>query len=188
MPNPEPNRIPQNIAPNAAGAREQATSLAACNKIINNIARSAVKLNETIANACLMAAEHAKSFGDTTPCAALVDALPMSHRRSLLINWFDAFTPVGIAKDGKTGKMKGHLKGKTEERDKMWNLAAGKATPFYAMPDVEREPDVPTFETLHNNVLAFVKRIEKKAEQIENLEDRAKAEAEVQKLKAAVAA
>lgn len=187
MPEQNNDRIPQNIAANPAREREQANSLATCNKMIKGIARSAVKLNETIHATALLTAAHAKNFGDTTPCAALVDALPMSHRRSLLINWFDAFTPVGIAKDGKTQKMKGHLKGKSEERDKMWNLDAGKATPFYAMPDVEREPDVPTFESIHNNVVAFIKRIDKKVESIEDQDERRKAEAEVAKLKQAVA-
>lgn len=186
----QPERQPQHVPPQGdnKAAREQANSLAACNKIIKGIARSATKLNETIHNAALMTAQHARNFGDTTPCAALVDALPMSHRRSLLINWFDAFTPVGIAKDGKTQKMKGHLKGKTEERDAMWKLDAGKATPFYAMPDVEREPDVPTFESVHNNVIAFIKRIEKKAADIPNEEERRRAEEEIGKLKGAVAA
>lgn len=168
--------------------RAKQTSLAAINKLITGIARSAVKLNDSIHNCALMAAEHAKNYGDTDQCARLADALPMSHRRSLLINWFDAFTPIGIQKDGKTGKMKGHLKGKAEEREKMWNLPAGKATPFFAMPDVPREPDVPTFQSLHNNIVAFVKRIEKKASEIPNEGDRVKAEAEVEKLKAAVAA
>lgn len=165
--------------------RAKQTSLSACNKIITNIARSATKLNETIHNAALLVAEHARNYGDTTPCASLVDAMPMSHRRSLLINWFDAFTPVGVAKDGKTGKMKAHLKGRADEREAMWKLAAGKATPFYAMPDVEREPDVPTYDTVHDNIVAFVKRIENKAKEIPNEDDQRRALAEVDRLKAA---
>ncbi len=56
------------------------------------------------------------------------------------------------------------------------------------MPDVAREPDVPTFESIHSNVVAFVKRMETKAEKIENADDRAKADAEIGKLKAAVGA
>lgn len=143
-----------------ADDRQKATSLATINKAIGSIARSAVKLNETIHNTAQMCAEHAKTYGDTDQCARLVDAMPMSHRRSLLIQWFDAFTPIGIGKDNKTGKMKGHLKGKAEERDAMWNLAPAKATPFYAMPDVEREPEVPTYDDIHTNVVSFVKRLE----------------------------
>ena len=171
-----------------ADDRAKQTSLSAINKVITNIARSAVKLNETIAAAALMCAEHAQAYGDTEQCVRLVDAMPLSHRRSLLINWFDAFTPVGIGKDGKTGRMKGHLKGKADERDKMWNLDAGKATPFYAMPDVEREPDVPTYDTIHSNVVAFIKRIETKAGNIPNEDEKQRALGEVAALRKAVAA
>jgi len=187
-------------------ARAEATSAAACDKIIRNIARSAHKLNETIHNAALMVSEHARTFGDTSRAAALVDAMPMSHRRGLLVKWFDAFTAIGIGKDGKTGKMKGHLRGKTEERDAMWKLDAGKATPFYSDAFTgganAAEPDIPTYESIHNNVVNFVKRLEtaingtpdkKKGEPgykpaMPEGEDRQKATAELEAIKKAVAA
>lgn len=163
-------------------------SLKSINKAIKAITGSAVKLNNLIHETALACAAHAKTYGDTDQCARLVDAMPMSHRRSLLINWFDSFTPVGIQKNAKTGQMKAHLKGKTEERDKMWNIDAGKATPFYAMPDVEREPDVPTYESVHNNIVAFVKRMEKKADEIANDDQKQAALEEIAALKQAVGA
>lgn len=162
----------------------QATSLASINKLIVNIARSAVKLNETIHAASLQCMDHAKTYGDTTPAARLVDALPMSHRRSLVINWFAAFSPVSIGKD-KTGKMKAHLSGK--EEDRVWNTEAAKATPFYAMPEAQNEPDVPTYESVHSNVVQFIKRMETKAAKIADEADKAKALAEIVNIKAAVA-
>lgn len=166
---------------------QEQKSLATISKFVTNIARSAVKLNETIHETALLCMKHAQDYGDANNTAArLVDALPLSHRRSLLIAWFANFSPIGIGKDGKTGKMKGHLTGKAEDR--VWNIEAAKATPFYAMPDAEREPDVPTFESIHSNVVAFLKRIEKKADAIPNVEEKAKAFGEIEKLKAAVAA
>ena len=53
--------------------------------------------------------------------------------------------------------------------------------------DRQREPDVPTSAKIHYNIINFVKRQKSLAEKIENAEDRAKADAEVQKLAAAVA-
>lgn len=179
MPRPNPA-----LAPDAE--RQKQTSLTAINKLISGIARSAVKLNDTIHNTALMCFQHAKDYGDTSPAARLVDALPMSHRRSLVINWFDQFSPIKIGKDGKTGKMKAHLKGTAEERDKLWMLPEAKATPFFAMPDAEREPDVPTYAGLHNNVISFLDRSNKRAELIENEDDKAKAKAEVKVLADAV--
>ena len=168
--------------------RAKETSLALINKGITGIARSAVKLNDTIHNVGVLMMEHVRNFGDTTAVGRLVDAMPKTHRRNLLIDWFDAFSPIGIAKDAKSDKMKGFLRGKTDERDALWNIEGAKATPFFALPQAEREPEVPTFETLHSNVVAFIKRIEKRAEMIVDPADRAKAEAEVGKLKASVAA
>lgn len=167
-------------------ARGEANSLAAINKMIGVIARSANKLNEQIHNCGLMCMEHTKEYGDALPGARLVDAMPMSHRRSLLIQWFAEYSPITIAKDGKTQKMKGHLRGSKEEREELWNIQGAKATPFYALQGVEREPDVPTYESVHDNVVAFIKRIEKKAEAIEDVEGKAKALDEIAKFKAAV--
>ncbi len=177
-----------NVAPAAGKAndaeRAAATSNAALNKMINGIKTSAVKLNEEIHAAALFAMQHALDFGDATGSARLVDALPVSHRRSLLINWFKTFSPITIGKDGKTELMKAHLAGKAEER--VWQMAEAKATPFYAMPEAKREPDVPTYESWHNNVLAFTKRSKALAEKIENPDEKARALAEITVIERAI--
>lgn len=161
--------------------------LASIRKMVGSIARSAAKLNETIHTCAVLCMQHARDYGDCQNTAAkLIDALPNSHRRSLVINWFAAFSPVSIAKDGKTGQMKAHLSGKQEDR--VWNVDAARATPFYAMPEAAVEPDVPTFASIHENVVAFIKRMEGKADKIANDDDKAKALAELAKVKAAVAA
>jgi hypothetical protein len=144
-------------------------------KMITGIARSAVKLNESIHNTAVLCAEHAQKFGDCTLAAKLVDAVPLSHRRNLLVQWFDAFTAIGLGKDAKSQGMKAHLKGKAEERDAMWQIEAGKATPFYAMKGVEREPEMPTFEAWSSNVLAFFKRSRNMADKIESEAEKTRA-------------
>lgn len=164
--------------------RAQATSLTNINKMIGNIARSANKLNETIHNCAVMCFEHAHNYGDCDPAARLVDAMPKSHRRSLLINWFETYSPVRIAKSAKTDAMKGHLSGKAdankgEDGFRDWDIEGAKATPFYAMPEAQREPDVPTYESIHENIVAFVKRMKTKAEKIEDDKQKNHALAEV---------
>jgi hypothetical protein len=133
-------------------------------KNIKAVAGSAVKLNDLIHNTAMQAAEHAKEYGDTNFCASLVDAMPMSHRRSLLISWFEAFSPIRVAKNNKSGLMKAHLAGKAEERDEMWQLDLGRETPFYSDAftggATAQEPDVPTLESITNNVVSFTKRLE----------------------------
>lgn len=173
--------------------RAKATSLTNINKLIGNIARSAVKLNESIHNCAIMCFEHAENYGDCDPAARLVDAMPKSHRRSLLIGWFTTYSPIRIARSAKTDAMKGHLAGKAdakkgEEGYRDWDINGAKATPFFAMPEAQREPDVPTYESLHENIVSFVKRMKTKSEKIEDEADKKKAEAEIEKLEAAVAA
>ena len=159
--------------------RQKQTSLAAINKMITSIARSAQKLNESIHNAGLMVMQHAKDFGDTSPAARLVDALPMSHRRSLLINWFGQFSPIVVGKDAKTEKMKAHLKGTADERNKLWMLDEAKATPFWALPEAQREPDVPSYNGIHNNIVSMIDRNLTKADSIPDENEKQKAKAEL---------
>lgn len=172
-------------------ARMQQTSLAAINKLITGISKAAVKLNESIHNAATMCMKHAYDFGDCSPAARLIDALPKSHRRSLVIGWFSTFSPITIGKDSKTDKMKAHLAGKADANKgeagyRDWQLEAAKQTPFYAMPEAEREPEVPSYDNIHKNVVDFLGRMFKRAEKIENADDRMKAEVELRAAKEAV--
>lgn len=165
----------------------KATNEAKLIKDIATLKGALAKANESIHGLAVRCMEHAQNYGEVNNTAArLVDALPMSHRRNLLINWFSAFSPVTIGKDAKSGNMKGHLAGKQEER--VWNIEAAKATPFYAMPEAQREPEVPTYDSIHDNVVAFIKRMEKKAADIADNEGKDKALTEIGKLKRAVAA
>jgi hypothetical protein len=169
-----------------ANAIAKNTSLKAINARIKSIAGTAAQLNNTIHNTAVACAEHALAYGDTDQCARLLDALPTSHRRSLLISWFEGFTAIGLGKNAKSGLMKAHLRGKAEERDAMWNIEAGKATPFYAMPEAENEPDVPTLASINSNVIAFIKRMNDKADKIVNPDERTLAKLEIATINQAV--
>lgn len=177
---------------------KQAASLKAIQTGIRGISRNAAKLNEDIHKVALACLDHAKEFGDVLNTAArLVDAMPLSHRRSLLIDWFNAFSPIRVTKKGDA--MTAHLAGKNDagpndEGYRDWQIEAAKATPFYAMPQAAREPDVPTYESIHSNIVAFVKRLENRINGTNNApgmpdgEDKNKAQAELAKLREAVAA
>ena len=95
-------------------------------------------------------------------------------------------SPIIVAKDATTGKMRGHLKGVHAER--VWNIEPAKATPFYAMPGATVEPNVPTYESIHDNIVAFVKRMNITIDKIADDDEKAKAKAEIDKLNAAIAA
>jgi hypothetical protein len=139
---------------------QEQNSLKAIAKMVRGISQSAVKLNEAIAATAVLCIEHAQNYGDVNNTAVrLCEALPMTHRRNLLIEWFAAFSPITIAKKGNV--LKGHLAGKAEDR--VWNIEGARATPFYTFNQdrINQEPDMPTYESLHSNVVAFVSRLEK---------------------------
>ena len=176
----------------------EVNSLKAIQTGIKGVARSAVKLNEDIHKVALACLDHCHNYGDVVNTAArLVDAMPLSHRRSLLIQWFAAFSPISISKKGDT--MTGHLTGradakKGEEGFRDWNIEAAKATPFYAMPQAAVEPDVPTYESIHSNIVAFVKRLENRIKGNDKMpgmeagEEKDKAVAELEAIRKAVGA
>ena len=169
--------------PNAA----EGVSRSALQKDIRLLSGALTKVNLSIHTLAIRCMEHAFTYGDVmNTAAALVDAIPTSMRRSLVIDWFGHFSPITLGKDAKTGKMRGHLKGVQAER--VWNIEAAKATPFYAMVGSPEEPNVPTYESIHDNIIAFVKRMVTAVEKIPNEGDKAKALLEVTKLKNALAA
>ena len=169
------------LASGSATPITQATSLKRINTSIGNIAKSAAKLQDHIHQTALLCFQHASDYGDCSPCARLVDAIPMSHRRSLLINWFARYSPIKIAKDAKKNVMKAHLSGNKDERE--WLFDEAKANPFFALPEAEREPDVPlTFEGFRNNVINMVERLKAKAKKIEDKKEQDLALAEIDKL------
>lgn len=168
----------------AVGERAEATSLSAINKLIGTISKSANKLNEEIHNCALMCIKHAQNYGDATAAGRLVDAMPKSFRRGLVIQWFAANSPITVSKNAKTDAMKAHLAGKAEERQ--WDIDAAAATPFFAMPEADREPDVPTYESLHKNIVDFIERMNKRADKIEDPKEAKAAKEEIEALKTVI--
>ena len=164
----------------------QQSSLRAINGRIANIAKVAGKLNVSIHETAILVMQHSHAFGDCSAAARLVDAMPMSHRRGLLIKWFKTYSPISVAKSDKTKAIKAHLSGKAEERT--WRIDEAKANPFFSMTGIEDEPDMPSYESIHNNVVSYLERMKKMTDKIENATDKARALEELAKLKTALAA
>lgn len=159
---------------------DEKTSSRKINKQIGAISRSAKKLNDAIHECALACLIHAKNYNDCTGFKRLLDALPGTHRTSLLIKWAGLYSPISVGKDNK-GKLKAHLKGKAEERK--WLVDEARANPFFDMPEAKKgDPEIPTYDGFRGNVIAFVKKAAKIATAIGNDDDREKALAEVSAL------
>lgn len=108
---------------------------------------------------------HTKEHGNCTRALQLVLAMPKSARRSALITWFRAFSPINVtmAKDVKDCKV-GLLKNDSP-RYNAFNVEGAALTPYY---EYEKEPGVDTEFTsgeMNDLIERMVKRIMTKLEE-----------------------
>ena len=131
-------------------------------KNIKSITTSAVKLNTLIHATAVAIIAHAAAHGDCTRALKLVQAMPKSHRRGLLINWFGQYSPIGMNVTG--GKVGLH---KPESKlFRPFDVEGAKANPFYESQEAQEEqlPDT-TLETANKMIFAVAARLQK---QIDN--------------------
>lgn len=164
----------------------KATNLRKIDTAIAAIGRSGTKLNNDIHATAMMILRHANEYGDCTRAAFLVDAMPKSHRRGLLINWFAASSPISIAKSAKSGLMKAHFRKPDNTHYNPFDIDKADATPFFAMPEAEREQLPMDYTTFHGKIVDFMKAMEKRADKIANDAQKAKAKAELAALEKVV--
>jgi hypothetical protein len=108
------------------------------------IARKAVDLNEAIHETGLMVMAHTAAYDDCTGAARLVNAMPKSHRRSLVVTWFERYSPIIVEVSG--GIAKAHLAKNGSKKDKPFAIDEARENPFHSMPEVDEEPGFFTVE------------------------------------------
>lgn len=156
------------------------TSNKAINTKIADVRKNSAALNTLIHEIGLMVMAHAAAYNDCTGAARLVDAMPKSHRRGLVMTWFERYSPVIV--ENKAGEIKAHLAKDGSAKHKRYDVDGATANPFYALPEVENEPDMFTLEDANEAIERIVKRIEKQ------IKEGHVAEQDVENVKARVAA
>lgn len=127
---------------------------------IRTITTNAAKLNMLIHETGVMVLEHAKEHGDCTRALALVKAMPASMRRTMLVLWFETYSPIRIREaNDKVGILKEAAKGYTD-----WDIEGAKETPFFELANQNPEKSY-SFEDLVKMVERLSKQIEKKIEE-----------------------
>lgn len=131
-------------------------------KIKNNLERITTngdKLNILIHDTGMLILNHVKEHGDCSLAQELVNAMPASMRRTMLIQWFALFSPIVTKVDPTfTSKLR-------KEDDNLYNpidLVAADATPFYKLAAETPEKPAMTFE----QVVAMAKSLAKRAEKM----------------------
>jgi len=132
--------------------------LKAIDSNIKRISSNAQKLNELIHTTGVAIIAHAAACGDCTRALKLVQAMPKSHRRGLLINWFAKYSPIGMnVTSGKVGLHKPEAK-----LYKPFDVDGAKANPFYEGEEAEKEdlPDT-TLEAANKMIFAVASKLQK---------------------------
>jgi class 3 adenylate cyclase len=133
-------------------------SLKNIDKNIRAITTSAAKLNMLIHTTAMMVAAHAQEHGDCTRALSLVKAMPASMRRTMLVLWFNTYTPIRVIdKNDKVGILKETAKGYTP-----FDLEAGNQTPFFDLAEQNPETGVLDFDKLVALVARLGKTIDKR--------------------------
>ena len=136
------------------------TTLKNIDSNIKRITTNAKKLNELIHSTAIMVIQHAKEHGDCTRALALVKAMPASMRRTMLVLWFETYTPIRVKlNDDKVGILKEAAKNFTP-----WDIDGATATPFYELAEQNAEEKVYDYAALVAMVERLSKQIEKKIE------------------------
>jgi hypothetical protein len=128
---------------------------------IKRITTNAKKLNDLIHSTAMLVIEHAKEHGDCTRALSLVKAMPASMRRTMLVLWFDTYTPIRVVeKNDKVGILKQAAKGYVE-----WDIDGAAATPFYELAEQNAEEKTYDYAALVAMVERLGKQIDKKIEE-----------------------
>lgn len=151
-------------------------SLKIIDKNIRTIVINANKLNQLIHSTAMLVIEHAKEHGDCTRAQSLVNAMPASMRRTMLVLWFSTYTPIVVKADDAAWNAKMHKEG--TKLFVPFDVDAARETPFFTLAEQNPEAKILDFAGLVKLVEALGKRIEGKIEKGEiKDEDKASARA-----------
>lgn len=114
------------------------------------------------------ASPDAKDSGDCTRALSLVRAMPASMRRTMMIEWFQKFTPIRIKLSDNGDKCEFDAKYKKEApADKLawWKVSEAAELPFYDIAENTPEGKTYSLAELLKMVERLSKQIEKKVEE-----------------------
>jgi hypothetical protein len=167
------------------------TSSNAINKLIKAVKTTGDKYNVTVQEAVVAIIRHANDYGDCTGAARLVDAMPRSNRRQLVVDHFAQYSPINVVKKGdafSASLRKPYFDKEETKPNKAYNpfnIEGVKANNWWERAGAERLPDVVNYDNLRSKLLSFFESQLKKADTIENDNDKTNAIALIRAARAA---
>ena len=132
------------------------------NRRIKHIATSAARINEYIQETAVGIIIHAKEHGDCSAALRLVQAMPKSFRRGLLIDWFARYSPIGMnVTGGKCGLHK-----PTSKAYNPFNVDGARMNMWFNQEQANEEdlPDT-TLADVKKGFESLAKRFQKKLDE-----------------------
>jgi len=136
--------------------------LKAINRNIGLVAKAGTKFNELVQTTAVGILVHAQATGDCTAALRLVQAMPKSARRGLLINFFAAYSPIGM--NVGTGKVAFHKP--TAKSYKPFDIEGATNNPWYNSAEANNEdlPDT-TLEQTNKMIFGLASRLQKQLDE-----------------------
>ncbi len=137
------------------------TSSKAMNAKIKLVRTAGTKYNNLVHDCAMTIIRHAFAYGDCTGASRLMDAMPKSARRALLVTWFQRYSPINVTvtKDG----AKASYRLETSKQYNPFDIDGADNNPWHSLPEAEREPELFTLGAFNEEVEKFLVRMEHKA-------------------------
>lgn len=140
------------------------TSSRAVNAAIKAVSTNAAKYNQSVQTAIVLIIRHASTFGDCTGAERLMNAMPRSNRRSLVIAHFGDFSPINIRKNGEI--FKANFRKESDTKFKKFNPEGAEALNWWERPEAAKLPDVINLAAVRDDFDKFVERERNKAKKV----------------------
>lgn len=171
------------------------TSSKNINRIIKAVKTTGDKYNHLVQEAIVAIVIHANDYGDCTGAARLIDAMPRSNRRQLVVDHFGQYSPINVQRD-KDGNFKASLRKPFMDKDetkpnKMYNafnIDGVRANNWWERPEAERLPDVISYDSIRGAILKMLESNLKKADDCANEDDKAMTKSFIKHIRSAASA
>lgn len=144
---------------------------------IKRVRTNGVKYNDLVQTVAVAIIRHAEEHGDCSRALKLVQALPMSNRRTLLVKFFATYAPIGM------NVAKGLCRINKGDKAARFNVAGAEANPWHVVAEKDEEeiPDTTLadvrdmFERLGKKVAKLLEEGKVAANDVEPIRARVKA-------------
>jgi hypothetical protein len=171
------------------------TSSKNINTLIKAVKTTGDKYNNLVQSAIVAIVIHANDYGDCTGAARLVDAMPRSNRRQLVVDHFAQYSPINVTR-GSDGTFSASLRKPFMDKDETkpnrnynaFNIDGVRANNWFERPEAEKLPDVISYDSIRGNILKMLESNLKKAEDCDNENDKALAKSFITHIRSAASA